>query len=116
MAVNPLGSHYFLVLSGAWVGSDTPTSLGIPSPSVGGTYAQLTETRESQQSPLRSKFRFSASHAPMRHKSWPLLARALIDCASVVRRGLVLVGAARAAPPLYCLIAFIPLILRQQPL
>src|SRR5918995_4060865 len=87
MAVNPLGSHYFLVLSGAWVGSDTPTSLGIPSPSVGGTYAQLTETRESQQSPLRSRFPFSAPHTAMQHKSWPLLARALIDCAPMVRRG-----------------------------
>src|SRR5918995_7145471 len=113
MAVNPLGSHYFLVLSGPWVGSDTPTSLGIPSPSVGGTYAQLTETRERQQPPLRSRFPFSAPHTAMQHKSWPLLARALIDCASVVWRGLLtLVGVARPAPPLYNLISFIPLILR----
>src|SRR5918995_6724713 len=100
MAANPLGSHYFLVLSEAWVGSDTPTSLGIPSPSVGGTYAQLIETQASQQSPLRSRFPFSAPHTAMQHKSWPLLARASIDCASVVWCGLpTLVGVARAAPP-----------------
>src|SRR5215208_8273466 len=104
MAVNPLGSHYFLVLSGAWVGSDTPTSLGIPSPSVGGTYAQLTETRESQQSPLRSRFPFSAPHTAMQHTSWPLLARALIDGASVVRGGLWS-WPERPAPPLYSLLA-----------